>query len=242
MNPVDVVVLAAGVGSRLQPYTNNIPKCMIDVAGMPLLHRLLQQIEALRGKGTLRAHVVIGYQSWVIRHYFSSTSLRINFIENPRYTHTNNMYSLSLATQHLTPEADLVIVNGDCIYDPEILQTVVTRNFSCIAVDSSVYFAESMKVRVHDGYVRGISKDYQPGDSVITSIDLYKFARREKSRLLGEVARLVNSGIVDQWTEIAIDRISRESDVRIVPVDISGRRWAEIDNLYDLEAARQLFA
>ena len=53
-----VIILAAGQGTRLRPYTDNIPKCMVEVAGKPILHH---QLDVLRGSGLNEILLVGGY-------------------------------------------------------------------------------------------------------------------------------------------------------------------------------------
>lgn len=241
MRAIDVVVLAAGVGSRLRPITDERPKCLVEVAGKPLLHRLLEQIELLRESVPLKVHVVIGYMADAIRGYFHDKPFDLNLVENSQFKETNNMFSLSLTFDSLEFDRDLVIVNGDCAYESTIIADLILSRQSAIAVDSSVFYEESMKVKVSDGRIRGISKRYPPQEGVITSIDIYKFVHFEKERLIGEVRDRVSSGVVTEWTEVAIDRISQDEGVTLVPLDVSGRKWVEIDDHRDLETARSLF-
>ena len=52
------IILAAGMGSRLKPLTDSMPKCMLEIAGKPLLHH---QISTLRRAGVRNIIVVGGY-------------------------------------------------------------------------------------------------------------------------------------------------------------------------------------
>ena len=74
------IILAAGEGTRLQPYTNNKPKCMVNLAGKPLLHR---QIEVLRSVNLEKIMVVGGFCSKSIDSLGAETAL------NPNYKKTN---------------------------------------------------------------------------------------------------------------------------------------------------------
>jgi len=75
------LLLAAGTGSRLQPLTDDTPKCLTMVNGKTILERLIMVVE---------------YLDHCIREYLSNlnTDLSIEYVSNPRYRTTNNIYSL----------------------------------------------------------------------------------------------------------------------------------------------------
>ncbi|MHA1857840.1 MAG: sugar phosphate nucleotidyltransferase, partial [Candidatus Thorarchaeota archaeon] len=112
---------------------------------------------------------------------------------------------------------------------------------NAIVVDSSVYHKESMKVLVHDGCIRAISKALGPSESTFTSIDLYRFSGVAKSVLIETVCSYVKQSEVTQWTEVAINQTLQHPEICVRTYDISGRPWAEIDTLEDLEEADRLF-
>ncbi len=67
----DVVVLCAGLGKRLQPLTNTIPKALVPVAGKPLL---AYHLEAMREVGIRRIILVVGYLEEKIREFVGDGS------------------------------------------------------------------------------------------------------------------------------------------------------------------------
>ena len=87
------LLLAAGTGTRLRPVTTDAPKCLTEVAGHSILGRL---VDNLRAQGLERLVVVIGYLGDRIREFLrhNAGSLRIDYVTNPEYRTTNNIYSL----------------------------------------------------------------------------------------------------------------------------------------------------
>ncbi|EPJ2546225.1 sugar phosphate nucleotidyltransferase, partial [Escherichia albertii] len=86
------VILAAGVGSRLRPITSNKPKCLVKVAGIPILE---YQLNAYRQAGINNIYIIVGYEGEKIRNYCKYIKdLNITIVENDEYETTNNMYSL----------------------------------------------------------------------------------------------------------------------------------------------------
>src|SRR3989338_2722151 len=74
------VVLAAGAGKKLRPPTRTRPKCMIQLAGKPILHHVLDN---LKSAGVQEAHIVVKYKSETITGYFSKNpvpGLKLSFI------------------------------------------------------------------------------------------------------------------------------------------------------------------
>ncbi|MDP6460040.1 MAG: sugar phosphate nucleotidyltransferase, partial [Candidatus Hydrothermarchaeota archaeon] len=61
------VILAAGKGTRLEPLTNTMPKCMLPLAGKPILEHI---VLAMRGAGITDIVMVVGYRSEDIMTYF----------------------------------------------------------------------------------------------------------------------------------------------------------------------------
>ena len=92
------LLLAAGTGSRLQPITNDIPKCLARVNEAPILEHLVQRLHQY---GFKRLVVVVGYLEQNIRNLLDEIAgdLTVEYIVSPQYETTNNIYSLWLARE-----------------------------------------------------------------------------------------------------------------------------------------------
>ena len=64
------VILAAGVGTRLRPFTNKLPKCLVKVAGVPILDNTLAHLASL---GTEEIAIVVGHHKEVIIERFGAS-------------------------------------------------------------------------------------------------------------------------------------------------------------------------
>jgi len=95
-NITTALLLAAGTGIRLQPLTLTVPKCLTEVGGVPILERLVNNLKA---QGFERLIVVIGHLGDQIQEFLQqhSDDMRIDYIINPDYRTSNNIYSLWLA-------------------------------------------------------------------------------------------------------------------------------------------------
>ena len=94
---MQALMLAAGMGKRLGRYTQNGTKCMVQINGKALIE---YAIEALVKSGVKKFTLVVGYRSDVLKNYIQSKfnednlcGMKIDYIENPVYDKTNNIYS-----------------------------------------------------------------------------------------------------------------------------------------------------
>src|SRR5262245_60623945 len=108
------IILAAGEGSRLRPYTNDKPKCLVEYKGRPIIDYTL---EALRACGIDDIVVITGYKSEV----FIRSGVRE--YTNALYASTNMVHTLFCAEAEMTD--DLVISYGDIIFDSAVLPALV---------------------------------------------------------------------------------------------------------------------
>jgi choline kinase len=232
------IILAAGVGSRLRPLTETMPKCCVPVGGKPLIRRIVGQLQAVAAD--MPIYIATGYLGNVVQRELADFGGDIRFVDNPNYASTNNMESCRLALEARDMPGPSLIMNADCAYDDAIVARMVAAQVSCIATDSSVYIHENMKVRLDDGWVRDISKAIPEGDDVATSIDLYSFVASDIARLLQIMRGYHAQGDLNQWTEVAIARLVRDSEVGIADIT-NDEHWIEIDNHDDLQVANKLF-
>jgi HAD superfamily hydrolase (TIGR01450 family) len=232
------IILAAGIGSRLRPLTEYKPKTLVEVDGKPILGHT---IDALLKNDVRDIVIVCGYLAQTIRDYCERAypGNAFTFIENTEYDSTNNLYSLYLARKHLTE--DIIVMNGDLVFDASIIKKLKTEKTSSVAVDVGRYIEESMKIIVEGGTVRHISKKITPEDAYGCSIDIYKFIKSDAKALVAELERTIAGGNRMEWTEVGLDRLFASQKIKARPCPIDSARWFEIDNLEDLHYAETLF-
>ena len=141
------VILVAGRGMRLRPLTDSLPKCLVTVAGFPILHR---QLEALQTCRVSEIFLVVGYCADAVRSYVRKffPTLNINFVENPRFFNTNTLYSLALAADRVGEGRRVILLNGDVVFDHDILKSVlaVSEEKSVVALQMRPCGEEEIKV------------------------------------------------------------------------------------------------
>ena len=123
---MQAIILAAGMGKRLGEYTKNNTKCMVPVNGIPLIDRMLGQLVNLEIE---RVIIVIGYQGQNVKDHIGVDyhGLKIEYINNPIYDKTNNIYSLALAKEYLQQD-DTLLIESDLILDDKLFHLLIDNS------------------------------------------------------------------------------------------------------------------
>lgn len=230
------VILAAGLGSRLRPITNEVPKCMVQVNGIRIIDK---QIDNLVKAGIKDIYVVSGYKHEVLDAHIQEHYPFVKVVSNSRFDQTNNMYSLYL-TRNLVYGEEFLLMNSDVYYDANIIEGMLDGvDCSKIACDKSQFLEESMKITFDGAKINHISKKISQEEHFAVSIDVYRISSKDSKLLFDEVCDTIEVGKDENsWTEVALDHIFDRAN--FVPYVINGR-WFEIDNHDDLAIAEKLF-
>lgn len=230
------VILAAGMGTRLRPITEKVPKCMVQVNNETIIEN---QIKNLLYNGIKDILVIGGYKFNKLKEHISNISKSINLLNNEDYDKTNNMYSLYMAKEFINNE-EFILLNGDVFFDKNIIKDLMINNYTDLIVcDNDNYIEESMKIKVKDGKLLNISKKISSEESYGTTIDIYKFSSKSTKKLFNIIDKIINKDKnLNSWSEVAIDKLF--DYIEFKPLDID-YKWVEIDNHDDLELAKRLF-
>jgi len=235
------VVLSAGQGKRLLPLTADAPKCLLGVDEENNVLGL--QLAALARCGIEEVHVVVGFGAWHVERFLASgpvPGLRVEALYNPFYALSDNLATCWLV-RHLMEE-DFVLLNGDTVFEDEVLLRVLDAGPSdiCVTIDRKAeYDDDDMKVSVDaSGELLAIGKTL-PAEMVNgESIGLLCF-RGAGPKVFCEAldAAIRAPGAVDAWYLSVINAVAQEAAVDTVAVE--GLWWREIDSPQDLEEVRR---
>lgn len=230
------VILAAGMGTRLKPLTNDIPKTMVKVNDEPILSK---QIKNLIDIGVKNIIVVTGYKSKIIVDFINKYYPFVKIIENKDFKRTNNMYSLYL-TKGIVCNNGFLLMNGDVFFDVEILRELISDSYGdSIVVEVGAYNEENMKVRCVSNRIIEISKNIPKDKAYGVSIDIYKITASTSKKFFDIITEYIEiKNDLTQWTEVALNDLLKVSNFQICPLK---GRWIEIDNLEDLKKAEAIF-
>ncbi len=233
------VILAAGVGSRLAPLTNDKPKVLVEVLGRSFLARQLENLAAVGISGP-DVVVVGGYRIDRLREALAGTGATI--VVNDKYEPWNNFYSLLVAADAVRGH-DFLQLDGDTILDANLLPKLIAAPGDVVlAVDCRPGLDEEMmKAIVKPGttQVTTVSKKLDPASCAGESVGISKVSAKVSEIVFEDLAKFPAENLTHEYYEFAYNRLAAERiDLRMV--DVHGCKVIEIDTVADLQAAEEL--
>lgn len=240
--PTTAIILAAGVGSRIRPLTDNCPKSLLTVDGKTILEMMITNI---RECGIDDIVVVLGYLEGQIRDFVASTfpDLSVTFIVNELYAETNTGYSLMLAAEAVEGRG-FVKFDADVVFDKAILNRLIDSDYeTCLCVDTNIQLdAEEIKVAIGEGNrVTHASKTLDPRNAIGESIGIEKISQSTAASLFNELRKMMeDQGNHQAYYEAAYEHLIEQSEP-FYALDITGLKWIEIDTIEDFNEAENIF-
>jgi len=232
------LILAAGRGTRIRSAHGERPKCLISCDGEAILDH---QINGLLAAGIQEIGIVVGYQSQqVLSHVCARYGRKldqIQFLFNPRFAETNNIYSLWVARTWLRGDSFMVL-NADVLCDPEILRPAVAAATPISMIVDPEWRDETMKVVIRDDRVIRMSKTISREEYSGTYIGITTFSAGVQLRFFRSMSKLISAGRVNEFFNVAVQNLADEG-VMVGSTSTAGRPWAEIDDPADLAFARE---
>lgn len=151
-----VVIMAGGLGTRLRPLTEDIPKPMIEVGGKPIIQRL---VECFVAQGFRDVWISVGYKAEAIKAFFGETRFgaRISYLEEDSPLGTAG--ALALLPAQTSPT---IVVNGDVVTDVDFRKLL---DFHVQSRAPATMAVRSYKMRCDYGVAQ-----VQPGTTSLESI------------------------------------------------------------------------
>ena len=244
---MQALMLAAGMGKRLGKYTKNATKCMVPVNGKTLIENA---IESLLDAGINKLIMVVGYKSEVLKTFLSGKypTMNIEFIDNPVYDTTNNIYSLYLAKNALTSD-DTVLLESDLIFDKSIIKELLENPADNLAVVSPFepWMDGTVTVLNNKNEIAGIlgksdfvwnnTKDYYK------TVNIYKLSKDfSKNVYIPFLDAYQKAYGKNEYYETVLKVISFLDNTMLKAHIVDGARWYEIDDPADLAIAETRFS
>lgn len=245
---MQAIILAAGMGRRLGEYTKDNTKCMLPVNGERLIDRTLK---ILCHQGIKKVVIVIGYKGENLKSYIGdrySSQLDIEYINNPIYDKTNNIYSLSLAEEKMV-EDDTILFESDLIYEEDIVKQLIDNPWPNLALVAKwEYWMDGTVVKIdnENNILDFVSKDmfnFQNVDDYYKTINIYKFSKEfAKEKYLPFLHAYCKAWGNNEYYEQVLKVLTFLSRTDLKALPIRDEKWYEIDDVQDLDIAETIFA
>ena len=244
---MQAIILAAGMGRRLKELTQNNTKCMVKVNGVTLIERLLSQLEKYE---LSRIVIVVGYEGQKLVDYIATLGIKtpIQYVENPIYNKTNNIYSLALAKDYLC-EQDTLLFESDLIFEDAVIDAIVNDPRPSLAlVDKYESWMDGTCVTLNEqdeitSFVPGKHFDFKRIDEYYKTVNIYKFdkefSRTHYVPFLDAYSKAMGN---NEYYEQVLRIITMLDDPEIKAKRLSGEKWYEIDDIQDLDIATSMFS
>ena len=245
---MQAIILAAGMGHRLGEYTKDNTKCMISINGIKLIDRFLKKLSCMN---LSRVIIVVGYKSENVIDYIGSrydNKLKIEFINNPIYDKTNNIYSLSLAKEQMM-EDDTLLLESDLIVDDRMFDLLIDDEYPNLALVAKyeAWMDGTMVCLDQDNnivnFVPKSAFRYEDIGSYYKTVNIYKFSKEFcKKRYIPFLEAYVKALGDNEYYEQVLRVITLINIEELKAKPIGDLPWYEIDDVQDKDIAETIFA
>lgn len=245
---MQAIILAAGMGKRLGELTKNNTKCMIEVNGIKLIDRMLSQLADLN---LTRVVIVVGYQAENLKQHIADTykgKLKIEYVLNPIYDKTNNIYSLALAKQQLQ-EDDTILLESDLIFDFKMLKLLTENpypNLALVAKYETWMDGTMVRIDSENNIVSFVPKkafQYSEVSFYYKTCNIYKFSKdfccNQYVPFLEAYSKAMGN---NEYYEQVLRVITALDKSALKALPITNEKWYEIDDIQDKDIAETLFS
>lgn len=248
---MQALILAAGMGKRLGERTADRTKSMVEFLGKPLIVRLLEQLDRHSFE---RVTIVVGYCADALRQKIGNHfgRMAIDYIENPVYDTTNNIYSLYLAKDVLLAE-DTVLFESDLVFEDAVIAKIVNDprpNLTVVAKYQSWMDGTVLTLGEEDSIISFIPKaqfDKHRQDEYYKTVNVYRFSKEFSQThyvpfLEAYCKAMGHNDYYEQVLRILtfLDPVPGRPTMKALRLD--REKWYEIDDIQDLANAETLFS
>ncbi|NKB68826.1 MAG: NTP transferase domain-containing protein [Candidatus Latescibacteria bacterium] len=231
------LILAAGRGRRLWPFTADRPKCLLSIGPTSILEQQLRNLERI---AVSQVALVCGFGVDLIARQLDAYCgpLRIKLLYNPFFDRADNLISMWLARPEM--DGDFVLLNGDNVFHPDILPRLLASTGPCtlMASHKASYDDDDMKLQLQGRQVRRIGKDLPLPTAVGESLGIMAFRGNGRRWIFAALEKAVRDQ--SSMQRCYVDALQMLID-QGRPVEICSAHdlpWADVDTPADLRMVR----
>ena len=236
------------MGRRLGEYTQDQTKCMVEVNGERLIDRMLGQLSTLE---LTRVVIVTGHCGESLKAHIGTRyddRLKIEYVDNPIYATTNNIYSLALAKEQLQ-EDDTLLLESDLIFDTSILRLLTDAphpNLALVAKYERWMDGTMVRIDAENNIVNFVPKAafrFQDTKHYYKTVNIYKFSKAfSQTKYVPFLEAYTKSVGTNEYYENVLRILSFLDSHDLKALPLTDEKWYEIDDKQDLDIAEALFA
>ncbi len=232
------LLLAAGTGSRLRPLTLDAPKCLTEVGGTPILGRL---VDNLRSQRISRLVVVTGYLDHCIREFLQeyAPDMHVEYIFNPAYQTTNNIYSLWLARQAI--QEHFVLIESDLVFHASMLNDMLTPDKIAISQLLPWMNGATVELNNQNGVAAFHTKCDTANSPNYKTVNIYSLSLQSWQKVIARLERCIADEDLGDYYEAVFSDMVSDGTLAFDAVFFDKNQWYEIDTVADLHQAELLF-
>lgn len=228
------IILASGIGKRLRPLTNKIPKPLIKINDKTLIESQIENLVKCKIKDIV---ITTGLFEDKLQIFLKEKyrDLNVTYVNNPQYDTTNYIYSLWLTKDHI--DDDIILLHGDLVFDEKLLKRLIDKEENIVLVNKHAKVPKKdFKAVIENDKIVKIGVDFFTENSYL-SMPLYKFSKNDFLIWMDEIEKEIKSGNLDIYAEDAFNNISDQ--IALKPLYFNKELCMEIDTIDDLKIARR---
>ena len=227
------LILNSGLGHRMGVLTSEHPKCMTEISARETI--LSRQLRLISEAGIRDVVMTTGYFDSVLVNYCNSLDypVHITFVNNPLYAETNYIYSIYCAREYL--DDDILLMHGDIVFEPSVLDDILANEASCMKVSSTTPLPDKdFKAVVDGGRIKAVGVEFF--DSAMEAQALYKLNKADWKVWLDKIEDYCKNGKTSVYAENAFNEVSDACCIEAL--DVRERLCTEIDTPEDLAVVK----
>ena len=241
------IILAAGFGNRMSPLTDNKHKTLIEVNKQTILDRI---IKSLIKNHVYNIVIVTGYRYKEIVSFIENKyeNVVFEFVHNPRYRETNNIYSLALAFEQIEISEDIILIESDLIYTDDVIELLINSKYDNVALVSPYMTGlDGTVVKITNNRITNIFPPHLQDEQFnlfdkFKTLNIYKFSasfcKNEFKKLLVYYAQVIDDNC---YYELILGVLIYMQRQEIYCEIIDNHKWVEVDDPNDLRGAEFVF-
>jgi len=221
------VILAAGLGTRLEREETHLPKPLVSIGNETFLDRLYRQLTPM-----VERIVVVGGHGFTYLQQWAKDKDNVETIMNPEYKDTGNSLSALLGLMIVPEKTDVILTDGDVVIAEEYIKKLAQTDGSAFLVSRTELDSEAMKASIEDGCIKALGKQID-GEGETTGMQRLSYRMVEEYIWHYDREKHIDGYYEDVLTEL----LDKEC---VKPIWVEKTQWIEIDTLEDMKRAKEI--